>query len=1042
MKKRFWLLLSCMILITAAVSAQSTRRLQGTIKDDKGPLEGATVTVPTTKANTITDANGRFSIPFPGAAAYIEISMIGFETRRQLVYPGDTAIAVTMAASARSLNDVVVVGYGSVKRKDLTGSVGHVSIDDLNKAPVKSFDEALAGRVAGVQVSSTEGQPGSGIAIIIRGNNSITQSNSPLYVIDGFPVEDPNNNILNPDDIESIDVLKDASAAAIYGARAANGVIIITTRRGKEGDAVVRYSGYYGVQENIKTIPLMNPYDFVKLQSDIGVSDLNQTYLANGVTLDDYKKVQGIDWQSKLYRRAPMQSHTVSVTGGTPKTKYAISGQVLNQQGIIINSSFKRYQGKMSLDQTVSTRLKVGVNVIYTNTQTTGTQPSSMSGSSMNNLQYGTWGYRPVSPLDPSKTLGDDFEDDLVDDLVAPGTDYRMNPIVVAQNEYRLRNINNIFANAYMEYGIIKNLKLRVTAGILSTIQRNDAFNNSKTRSGNPNNIYGVNGSVNYYETSNWVNENMLTYTKTFNKVHRFMAQADFSTQANRYKYYGMSAQHLPNESLGLNGLSQGIAQPVSSGLAEWSLVSGVSRIEYGYNDKYLLTASFRADGSSKFRDKNRWGYFPSGALAWRISNEPFMKNFSFLSDAKARVSWGMTGNNRVSEYATYATLDLPIANYYSFSNTLMQGAIPTSLASEDLKWETTEQTDVGLDLAFLKQKITFTVDYYKKSTRDLLLNANLPPTTGYSSAYKNIGKVSNQGLEFSLSTVNIEKKDFGWSTSFNISFNRNKVVALTQNQESMTSAMSWDSWYSAVPLYIAKLGQPMGQMYGYIWDGVYQYDDFDKLANGSYVLKSNITTNGNTRASIKPGDVKYRDLNNDKAVDDYDRTVIGRGYPIHFGGFSNNFRYKGFDLNIFFQWSYGNDIINANRLNFETGNKSYLNQFASFNDRWTPEHTNTTMPRAGGQYGYVYSTRVVEDGSYLRLKTAQLGYNVSAGLIKKLKIKACRFYVSGQNLYTWTKYSGSDPETAVGYTALTPGFDYSAYPRARTVTFGASISL
>lgn len=1042
MKQRFWFLLSFLALITGAVSAQSSRRLHGVIKDDKGPLEGATVTVSSTKASTVTDAGGRFSIPFPAAATFIEISMIGYETKRQLVLPGDTAITLTLASSARSLNDVVVVGYGSVKRKDLTGSVGHVSIEDLNKAPVKSFDEALAGRVAGVQVSSTEGQPGSGIAIIIRGNNSITQSNSPLYVIDGFPVEDPNNNLLNPDDIESIDVLKDASAAAIYGARAANGVIIITTRRGKEGDAVVRYSGYYGVQENIKTIPLMNPYDFVKLQSEIGVSDLNQTYLANGVTLDDYKKVQGIDWQSKLYRRAPMQSHTVSVTGGTPKTKYAVSGQVLNQQGIIINSAFRRYQGKMSLDQTVSARLKIGVNVIYTNTQTTGTQPSSMSNSSMNNLQYGTWGYRPASPIDPTKTVGGDFEDDLVDDLVAPGTDYRLNPIVVAENEYRLRNINNIFGNAYMDYSILKNLKLRVTAGINSTIQRNDAFNNSKTRTGNPANIYGVNGSVNYYETSNWINENMLTYTKTFNKVHRLMVQADFSTQGNRYKYYGMSAQHLPNEALGLNGLSQGTAQPVSSGSSEWSLVSGVSRVEYGYNDKYLLTASFRADGSSKFRDNNRWSYFPSGALAWRISSEPFMKSLSFISDAKARVSWGMTGNNRVSEYATYATLDLPIANYYSFNNVLVQGAIPTSLASEDLKWETTAQTDVGLDLVFLKQRITFTADYYKKSTSNLLLNASLPPTTGYSTAYKNIGKVSNEGIEFAFTTVNVEKKDFGWSTSFNISFNRNKVIALTQNQESMTSAMGWDSWYSAVPLYIAKLGQPMGQMYGYIWDGVYQYDDFDKLANGNYVLKSNIATNGNTRASIKPGDVKYRDLNGDKVVDDYDRTVIGRGYPVHFGGFSNNFRYKGFDLNIFFQWSYGNDIVNANRLNFETGNKAYLNQYASFNDRWTPEHTNTTMPRAGGQYGYVYSTRVVEDGSYLRLKTAQLAYNIPSSVIKKLKIKACRFYVSGQNLYTWTKYSGSDPEVSVGYSALTPGFDYSAYPRARTVTFGASISL
>jgi len=786
----------------------------------------------------------------------------------------------------------------------------------------------------------------------------------------------------------------------------------------------------------------MSPYEFVKLQKDIGVGDLNDTYLANGVTLDDYKNVEAVDWQNKMYRDASMMDHNLSVTGGTSKSKYGISGEVFDQDGIIVNSGFKRYQGKISLDQVINDKLKVGGYVLYTNTKRSGMIPSSLSGSSMNNLLYSVWGYRPVLPLNPNKPVSEDYQDELLDDMVNPTTDYRMNPVVIAQNEYRLKNINNLIANGYAEYAILKNLKLRVTGGITRNVQRSDAFNNSKTRSGNPSSVYGVNGSIMYYETNNWLNENTLTFDKRFNADHKLNVVAGITMQNNRYESNGTSANLLPYESLGLSGLGYGAPQPVVPDLREWSLVSGLTRFNYTFKDRYLMTFSFRADGSSKFREDHRWSYFPSGAVAWRMSNESFMKDISFISDAKVRASWGILGNNRVDEYATYAKVDFPISAYYSYNNGLQQGAVLASMPSEDLRWENTTQTDVGLDVGFFKQRLSLTVDYYKKTTDHLLLNAALPPTTGYTTAYKNIGKVNNEGLEIALSSVNINKADFSWNTSFNISFNKSKVVALAENQESITSAIGWDQWYASVPLYITKLGQPLGQMYGYISDGVYQYDDFDKLANGAYLLKDNIATNGNTRSAIQPGDAKYRDLNNDKVVNDYDRTVIGRGFPIHVGGLSNNFRYRGFDLNIFFQWSYGNDIVNANRLNFENGNKTYLNQFQSFQARWTPENTNSSMPRAGGQYGYVYSTRIIEDGSYLRFKTAALGYTLSSKLLRNVKIKSCRVYVAAQNLYTWTKYTGSDPEVSIGYSALTPGLDYSSYPRARTVTVGLNVGL
>ncbi|HEY4207820.1 MAG TPA: TonB-dependent receptor, partial [Puia sp.] len=901
--------------------------IKGHVSDQSGAdLVGVTIQSKLTGKATTTNGQGNFEITVK-IGDELSLSYVGYKSKKVLV-SGPQKIEVVLTSEQASMNDVVVIGYGSVRRKDLTGSVGTVNMSDLGKAPVRSFDEALAGRLAGVQVSSTEGQPGSSINVIIRGNNSITQDNSPLYVIDGFPVENPNNGLINPEDIESISVLKDASATAIYGARGANGVILITTKHGKMGVPTLSYNGYYGTQKNIKTIPLMSPYEFIKLQQEIGVN-MDSTYLANGVTVDDYKNVQGIDWQNQLYRNAPMMTHNLSLTGGTEKTRYLLSGNLFDQKGIVINSGFKRYQGKMNLEQTVSNKVKVGINAVYTGTQTYGTQVSASSLSSMNNLLYSVWGYRPAAPLHPAASaLGDDYADQLEDDIVNSGTDYRLNPIIVAKNEYRRSYVSNILANSYMEYNILKNLRLRVTGILNKTQQHNDAFNNSNTRSGNPNTVYGVNGSIMYYETSNFLNENTLTYDNTFNDVHKLTVMLGFTDQQNHYEARGMSANQLPNEQLGLNGLNLGVPQPVVSTTSEWSAASFLARAFYSYKDKYLLTMSVRDDGSSKFKAGKQWSLFPSGALAWRVINEPFMENLHFISDAKLRVGWGRTGNNRVSDYATYSTMNFPVSGYYSFGNGLEIGGYPSGLASEDLQWESTGQTDVGLDLSFLKNRISFTADYYKKITSKLLLNADLPPTTGYSKAYKNIGKTSNEGLELALTTTNVQTKDFTWSSSINISFNRSKVLGLTQNQETLTSTMGWDSFFGD-PLYLAKVGQPLGQFYGYIFDGVYQYSDFNQGPNGTYMLKDDRPTNGNARASIRPGDIRYKDLDGDGVVNANDRTFIGRGFPIHFGGFSNNFRYKNFDLNIFFQWSYGNDIYNASRQVFETGNKFFLNQYA-----------------------------------------------------------------------------------------------------------------
>lgn len=1049
MKKNISLFI-LLIIPLSFLFAQEAKQIKGKVTDATTGIgiAGVGVGISGNPLSVTTDMSGNYAINVQlDRDSVLEFRFIGYDTQAIAIGAQDV-INVKLAQSNQSLEEVVVIGYGEVQRGDLTGSVGSVDVEDLQKAPVGSALEALAGRVAGVQVQSESGQPGSGINIVIRGANSLTQDNSPLYVIDGFPMEDANANILNPSEIESIEVLKDASATAIYGARGANGVILITTKRGQEGAPNINYSAYGGFQNTINRIDLMSPYEFVRMEYERDPSGTEETYFSpDPITneprnLESYRNIAGYDWQDELFRTAGMQDHSLSVTGGNKSTKYSFSGNLFDQKGVIINSGFNRKQGRLTLDQTFSDKFKVGIDARYTSTKTYGTSPGAPDSrnSSMNYLMYSVWGYRPVT-YSPDQ----DILDQLFDPDVNVNNDYRVNPIKSAENELRETYNKRVILNGHAEYQFTKDLKLRINAGINASDWRNDTFNNSETRYGHPQSANKVNGRILYTESDTWLNENLLTYNKRFKKGHTLNLMGGITFQENNYKRYGIGAMYLPNETLGLAGLSQGEPMPITSINTSWSLMSYLARATYNYKSRYLLTASYRADGSSKFSQDNRWGFFPSTAFAWRAINEDFMKNQTLFSDAKLRIGYGVTGNNRVGEYAPYSGLNFdntgPNDNgYYAFGNALSQGLFISSLANSALKWESTAQSNIGIDLGILDQRVTLTMDVYKKKTTDLLLNALLPPSSGYPSAFKNIGSTSNEGLEISLAGDIVRSNAFTWNSSVNIAFNRNKVLSLTQNQESLASALNWDKDYTITPLYIAKIGQPIGQIYGMIWDGVYQMEDFTDAG----VLRQDVPTNGNPRENIRPGDIKYRDLNEDGVVNDLDRTVIGRGYPLHQGGFSNTFTYKGFDLNVFLQWSYGNDIINANRLMFEYGVKPRTNQYATFADRWTVDNQDTNMPRLGGQgpLGSSYSTRVVEDGSYLRLKTVSLGYTVSPDFLERIKIKSLRLYASAQNLVTWTKYSGYDPEVAVMYSALTPGFDYSSYPRPKTIVFGLNLSL
>jgi len=1023
-----------------AIDAPFAVPVRGKVVDEEGlPLAGVSIQEKGKSNGTTSKEDGSFSLTVSDVNAVLAFSFVGYLSQ-EIKVGNQVLMLVTLQPISNKLNEVIVIGYGTVKKKDLTGAVASVKMADIERAPVKSFEEALGGRVAGVTATSDDGQPGASVNIVIRGNNSLTQDNSPLYVIDGFPLENPNNNAINPAEIASIEILKDASSTAIYGARGANGVVLITTKKGKEGKSVINYNSYYGFQQNNRKMPLMNAYEYVKFQSERDPVNTDSTYLNNGRTLEDYRNVKGIDLQDSLFSTSPFRSQFLSLSGGNKDTKYSISGSILNQDGILTNSGYDRYQGRVRLDQRVNDHLNVGINTNYSHMQQYGTSPAlGGNGFYYGNLLYSVWAFRPIKSGIAAPTDVDSEDEEF---LVLNG----FNPIKTARNEMR-RNISDVLStNAYIDYTFAKYFTARVTGGFTSNKTRREEFNNSQTPRGSPltktGQDNGVSGSVIHSSINNWVNENTLSFNKKFGKFHQVNAVTGFTMSGSSGASYGASANHIPNEELGISGIDEGIPITINSTSSNFTLASFLGRVNYSFRSKYIFTASFRADGSSKFAPQNRWSYFPSGAIAWRLSDEDFMKGLRTISNAKIRLSYGSTGNNRVSDFAYLSRISLPSSAGYSYNNQPVNAAILSELGNVNLKWETTEQADIGLELGFFKQRITLEADVYRKVTSNLLLNAAVPGSIGFNTAFKNIGKVQNQGIELTLNTVNIKSKSFTWNSGFNISFNRNKVLALSDNETTRLTTAPWNTYTSNVPLYVAEIGYPLARFQGYLWEGNYQYADFDENTPGVYTIKAEVPHYG-VRNNIRPGDIKFKDINGDGVVNADDRTIIGNPNPNYTGGLVNNFTYKDFDLNIFFQFSVGNEVININRVIFEGGGNINQNMFATYIDRWTPENQNNKYFRAGGQgpNDFSYSSRVIEDGSYLKLKTASLGYNIPLKHIKRVKMTNARLYVSVQNLLTWTNYQGFDPEVSkFGSSALRPAFDYSVYPNARTITFGLNV--
>lgn len=1102
---------------TTVTDQKVLEKVQGRVTDEKDtPLSGVTIKIKGSTNGGITNTSGLFSINVPDNNAILVFSYLGYETQEVRV-GNERQFNVVLKAQNGNLNEVVVIGYGTRTVKDLTGSVAIANVADMQKAPVSTYVDALAGRVAGLTVVSNDGQPGAGSQIVVRGA-SVTQDASPLFVVDGFPIENMDINSINPNDIESLQVLKDASSIAIYGARGSNGVIMINTKRGKDGPPRVTYSYTTGMQENVKRIKMMGPYDFVKLQLDMDsirstptapITDNHRVYLdpAKGITLDSYKNMPGIDWQNEILRRGSTKNHTFNISAGNANTRYVLGGSIFDQEGVIINTGMKRYEGRLALDQNIGKNIRISVNANYSASQNYGTIPAANATASSGfggGVVQAMWQYRPVNGVGNQDLLNATI-DSL--DLVAfnSGTSTAnlgnnlVNPRVQAENEYRKAITNTGTVSAYFEYTFLKKFRLRISGGYNTSTVKAELFYNSNTQQGsvyvNPagsvSNANGINGQNNIQLNQNYLNENTLYYKTQINRYQQLDVLGGFTYQyASNYgignKYINIPASV---QQFGMLSLSSGTPVTVGINTSRWQLYSFLSRVNYTLYDRYLFTGTIRADGSSKFTPGNQWGYFPSGAFAWRFTQEPWLKKLSDntpLNYGKLRVSYGAVGNNRVGDYSYVGTFAGPLGQFgYPYANNYVKGVVPFGYGNSALTWETTKELDLGLDLSFAKDRISVNLDYYHKQTSNFLLNVNIPVLSGYSLStggfqYQNTGELVNKGFELTINTLNISSKNFSWSSNFNISFNQGIIQSFYKGVEAIMSSWQLAGSTGLNYAWIAKAGGSISQFYGYKWAGVYQYSDFNKQANGTYLLKSGVPTYS---ASVQPGDPKYMDLNGDGFVDINDQTTLGSPLPIHTGGFSNNFTYKNLSLNVFMQWSYGNKVLNANVAEFNTTGGYFTNgnQYASYVDRWTPTNPTNDIPRAqyniqgdvGSIGGQRPSSRLIEDGSFLRMKTISLSYKMPDRFVKKLGIQNVAFNASAQNIFTITKYSGIDPEVStyrvqnsaaspIGglpgatnssgsgntfvsssstYTALVGGFDLTSYPRAFTLTLGVNLT-
>ncbi len=941
------------------------------------PIPGVNVIIKGTNNGVVTDFDGNYSIMATSQDTLV-FSYVGFQNKEILV-GNKVTMNVSLEENTEALSEVVVVGYGSQKREDITGAVGVIDAEETFKErPNNDLGSLIQGQAAGVQVLKSSGKPSAGFNIRVRGTSSISAGSDPLYVIDGVPTTDTRS--LNPSDIESISILKDASSAAIYGAQGANGVVLITTKQGKSEKAQFQFDSYVGVAQVWKTLEVLNAEQYRDLMTELGYNTQWDQYNEN------------TDWQNKVFRDALSHNYQLSVSGKNNGTQYYISGGYLNQEGAVRSAEMERFSFKTNLSKEVNDWLKIGTNVNYTHYSDVDVTDNAAVNQ----------GGVLLGVLATPSNIGVYNEDGTF--TSNPFQDWE-NPISSTDGADRGYKNQRLLGNIYTEVDFLKNFTFKTNFGIDFNADRYDYFLDPFRTS------YGraLNGSSQYNTNINnyFIWDNTLSYKNKFGD-HKIEGLVGSVYQKNRWEYSNIERRNFASAEITTPGAGSEIVG-ASAGKSEKANASFISRINYDYKNRYLLTANFRADGSSNFGPNNRWGYFPSFSVGWRISRESFLENVDELSELKLRAGYGIVGNDNVGSYAYLARVGS--GGNYPIGGQTMPGTYPATIANEDLKWEESEQTNLGVDLGLYDGKITFSADAYIKKNYDLLLNVPMPTGTGFSSAIQNVGEIENRGLEFQLNTINYSNDNFTWRTSANLSFNRNEA------KDIVGQVITRGGVASRGNVSLIREGEPLGTFYGYVWGGV------DPATGNVYYI------NQEGESTFTP------------TADD--RKIIGDPNPDFIYSLGNTFTYKEFGLDIFLQGSQGNDIFNATKLQMESMIDS-KNQLASVLNRWRQPGDITDIPRVnteGSTDNSRLSNRYVEDGSYLRFKAVTFSYNFKQNALDKLHLNALKFYVTGENLITLTDYSGFDPQVnAFGGDNAVQGVDFGTYPQTRNVIFGMNV--
>jgi TonB-linked SusC/RagA family outer membrane protein len=978
--------------------------IQGVVRSQGGPLEGVTVSVTGTTLGALTRADGRYIIAnVPAGAHTLRISRIGFAQQELpvAVSAGQaTPLNVELKSAAVSLDQVVVTGYGSTARRDVTGSIASVSSADIATMPVPRVDQAISGLVAGVQVQTTNAQPGSEMRIRIRGGNSLNGSNEPLIVVDGVIGADLNQ--INPNDVESVDILKDASATAIYGARGANGVVLVTTKRGTPGAMRFAYSGYTGMQNVSKEIPLLSADEFATLFMRNPNHDKT-------VTLDTLVSHESTDWQSTVYTQAPIQSHDVRVSGSNGGTSLMAGATLFQQKGIVRNSTFNRGAVRFNLDQQLGAKILAGTRVAYSR---------STSGAIRVNDGYGTAG-GPVTmealrwaPIIPVTNADGTYSAPLLSSQTMD------NPLAIVNLLDNHTTTDYLLGNLFANVDLLPNLTFRSSISYTSNNAKQQIYTSRLLRAALGSGQANINGLA----LANFLAENTLTAHGSRGK-HELTVLGGVTAQSSNRDSSIAQGVGFTSDLLGYNRLN--LAQTVTAGSSSASerILSGLARLNYGYDGKYLLTASYRADGASKFAENNKWAYFPSVALAWRVSDEPFVhRKFPAISELKLRATAGRTGSDAVAPYQSLAAWSVG-SPYDIGTTTFNNGANPSRNANPNLKWETTTQTDAGFDLGLFDNTLSFTADAYKKTTHDLLYAKLVPYYTGYSSYITNIGSVENHGAEFSVDTRH-SVRAVEMRLGANISFNRSKVLDLGGDKEFFVNGVN-TSLPTFLPAGIVRVGEPLGNFFGYVWDGIFQ-TAAEAAASG--------------QSGAVAGGMKLRDVNGDGKITTDDRVILGNALPKYTFGQNGSFAYKAFMLNYLLRGSQGQKVVNLNRQGMETPGDN-VNQTRNVLNYWTPGSGINDMTGIGIGPFNAMTSRWVEDGSFVRLQNVTLNWEVPQRFAARANMSTLSLYFSGQNLKTWTNYSWYDPEASSrGTSDLQIGWDDSSYPGVRTFTLGVNV--